>query len=124
DDFAEADVLVCDVSAVAVDWLATDRPLVLTQPGAPDSSEVRSALAGAVTRLPAGAVDGVAEVLRREVERDENAGARRAMAEYYLGDITPGSSSRRFLAACEAILAGRSPQVASAVPEGSQTYPV
>ncbi|WP_158615040.1 CDP-glycerol glycerophosphotransferase family protein [Cellulomonas sp. PhB150] len=117
EDFAAADVLVCDVSAVAVDWLATGRPLVLTQPGDADTPAMRGALAQAVTRLPSvGAVDAAA-LLRREVELDERADARREVAEYYLGDISPGSASRRFLEACEAILAGGEPPTAGAVPE-------
>jgi hypothetical protein len=114
EDFAAADVLVCDVSAVAVDWLATDRPLVLTQPGDADTAAMRSALAQAVTRLPTAGAPEAAALLRREVELDERAAARREVAEYYLGDIEPGSAARRFLEACESILAGAEPLTAAA----------
>ena len=119
DDFAAADVLIGDVSAVAVDWLATDRPLLLTQPGGADAAATRSPLAAAVRRLPAAEAAASAQAVLQELELDPHAASRRAMAEYYLGDITPGSSMRRFLAACEAIFAGDEPTLGVTDPSGT-----
>ncbi|WP_029288068.1 CDP-glycerol glycerophosphotransferase family protein [Cellulomonas sp. HZM] len=117
-DFAEADVLVCDVSAVAVDWLATSRPLVLTDPSG--SGVDRGLLVREVRSLAAERAIDAAVIARDEVERDPYAAERKAMAEYYLGDTTPGASLRRFLDACERILAGQEPVVAAAEPRQAE----
>jgi len=109
DDFAAADVLVCDVSAVAVDWLATGRPLVLTDPPGQDPTALRTPLANAVRRLGPDEAARAASIVRHEVERDELAADRAAIARYYLGETTPGTALGHFLTACDQIVAGIDP---------------
>ncbi|HWJ85271.1 MAG TPA: CDP-glycerol glycerophosphotransferase family protein, partial [Cellulomonas sp.] len=73
--FEAADVLVTDVSAIAFDWLATGRPLVVTIP--PGSADVASTrLLETVPRLRARDVAALPETVVREVEQDPSAAQR------------------------------------------------
>ncbi|QIK82861.1 CDP-glycerol glycerophosphotransferase family protein [Sanguibacter sp. HDW7] len=102
--FDAADLLVCDVSAVAMDWLPTRRPLVVTDPRHPGVRTASTRMLGTVPRLAAEDLDGVAELLAREAVEDPGRKEREAMVSYYLGDTTPGASTTRFLDACDAAL--------------------
>ncbi len=109
--FGHADVLICDVSGVAMDWLATGQPLIVTLPTA-DVVVARSALTDLVPRLPVGDVDGVPDLVARELDEDPTGAERRALQEFYLGDTTPGASTRRFIEACERLFRIREAEVA------------
>lgn len=98
--FADADVMVCDVSAVAQDFLAYDRPLVVTEPASAAVVTAATRLLNEVPRLPVSGLTTVADLLTEQVERDPLAGRRQELVEYYLGDITPGAATKRFLDAC------------------------
>lgn len=99
--FAAAHVLVCDVSAVAMDWLPTRRPLVVTDPRIPGVVTTRTPLLEHVPRVTADDVDRVADLLVTEVADDPRRGEREELVTYYLGDTNPGASMRRFLDACD-----------------------
>lgn len=105
ESFVEADVLVCDISAAATEWLPTQRPLVVTDVAAPWATVASTPLLDVAPRLRVGDVDGVAELLRREASEDPTRDERRRLVEYYLGDVTPGASLERFVAACEDAIA-------------------
>lgn len=98
--FAAADLLVCDVSAVAQEFLPFGRPLVVTVPESDQVVTAATRLLEVVPRLPVSALDTAADLLAEQVERDPAGEARSALTEYYLGDTTPGASTRRFIAAC------------------------
>lgn len=98
--FADADVLICDVSAVAQDFLAYDRPLVVTVPTSADVVTAATRLLHEAPRLPVDRLDTVLDLLAEQVEHDPLAAQRRELVEYYLGDITPGAATKRFLDAC------------------------
>ena len=107
--FAEADVLVADVSSVVLDFLPTGRPFFVThppgRPGALLATGSRSDAVGyplKVEQLP-GLVDELDEVIADDPRRDE----RLALAERFFGDTTPGVSTRRFLDAIDAIVTER-----------------
>lgn len=102
--FSRAHVLVCDVSAVAMDWLPTGRPLVVTDTRAPGVVTARTALLEQVPRLTEDDVAGVADLLVEEARTDPHGEARKRLETYYLGDTTPGESLRRFLEACERVM--------------------
>jgi CDP-glycerol glycerophosphotransferase (TagB/SpsB family) len=104
DAFAAADVLVCDVSAVAMDWLPTGRPLVVTAPSSKETVTASTRLLDTVPRLAAADVPGVAGLLRLEVDDDPGREARHDLLEYYLGDTSPGASMRTFVSACERMI--------------------
>lgn len=109
--FAAADVLLCDVSGVAMDWLATGEPLVITRP-ARDVVIAASPLLDVAPPLPAAEVDRVVEIIDREVTQDPARAERLRLREHYLGDTSPGASTRRFVAACERLMAVRDREVA------------
>lgn len=100
--FADADLLVTDISAVPLNWLPTRKPLVVTTPPV---APPRSRLLELVTRL--GPESDVLEVVRAELEHDASREARDALTTYYLTDVTPGTATRRFVEACEEVMARR-----------------
>ncbi len=105
--FADADLLVTDVSSVAVEWLPTGRPLIVTEPAAPDAVVGSSPLLDAVPRLAAAGADRAAELVTRGLRADPGRAARTALVEHYLGGADPAAAMTRFLAACEDVLAAR-----------------
>lgn len=104
ESFAEADVLVCDVSAVAMDWLPLDRPLVVTVPASPAVVTASTRLLDVVPRLPVDGLTAVVDLVAEQVEHDPVKEQRTALTEYYLGDTTPGASTRRFVDACTTVI--------------------
>ncbi|GAB6936574.1 CDP-glycerol glycerophosphotransferase family protein [Isoptericola variabilis] len=101
-----ADVCVSDISAVAFDWLATGKPLLLTEPASPTAEVDRDGLAGRLDTFHADRAADVVEELERAAGDDERA-RYAAIVEHYFGDVTPGTSLGRFLDACEQILSRR-----------------
>ncbi|MGC5167014.1 CDP-glycerol glycerophosphotransferase family protein [Luteimicrobium sp. DT211] len=104
-DLAAADLLVCDVSAVAMDWLVTGRPLVVTEPAGPEVVTAATPLLDAAARIGVGTLGEVVSVVRRELDDDPRRAQRETLAEYYLGDLRPGAATEAFLDACDATIA-------------------
>lgn len=100
--FADADLLITDVSAITLNWLPTGKPLLVTVPGVEVSP---SRLLDALPRLDAS--DDIAAVVASHVDDDPAATARVELIEYYLGDPAPGVATARFIAACEDAMALR-----------------
>ncbi|WP_029288080.1 CDP-glycerol glycerophosphotransferase family protein [Cellulomonas sp. HZM] len=102
--FARADVMVTDVSAIAFDWLATGRPLVVTVP--PQGADVaETRLLAAVPRLTAREIAHVGDVLGREVDQDPGHDERARLVEYYFGAV--GGATKRFVVECDRIIRER-----------------
>ncbi|MCD9197302.1 CDP-glycerol glycerophosphotransferase family protein [Aeromicrobium wangtongii] len=100
--FADADLLVTDVSAVTLNWLPTGKPMLVTTPTVPYPP---SAL---MDVLPLVAPhDDFAALVAEHLTTDPTAAARTALVEHYLGDPTPGVATARFIAACEDAMALR-----------------
>jgi CDP-Glycerol:Poly(glycerophosphate) glycerophosphotransferase len=99
-DFAEADLVLCDVSAVANDWLPTTRPLIITRPTDPQAQDAATELMDVVPRLGEDEADRAGEIAIDLLDHDPLREERIELTEYYLGDTTPGSSLKRFLDAC------------------------
>jgi CDP-glycerol:poly(glycerophosphate) glycerophosphotransferase len=119
DSFGAADLLVCDVSAVATDWLPTQRPLVITVPSGSEVATAGTRLLEVAPRLPVSGLPGVAALVAEQVEQDPGREERLALIDYYLGDTTPGASTRRFLDACTEMIELRDREWASAVGRGA-----
>ena len=101
--WAFADACVTDLSSVAYDWLATGKPLVVTEPVAGDAYRPASRLLDELALLPASEAGSVLGVLR---ERGLGRGGEtdpllRELAAYYFGETADGASTRRFEAAVE-----------------------
>ena len=109
--FAAADLLVCDVSGVAMDWLATGEPLVVTRPVG-DAVIASSPLLDLAPSLGVDDVDRVVEIVDRELTEDPDREERLRLREYYLGDTSPGAATRRFITACERLMEVRDAELA------------
>jgi hypothetical protein len=97
-DFADA--CITDVSAVAYDWLATGKPLVITEP-APSAYRPISPL---LDTLPLLGIAEAGEVLSkiRALQGDSAAGEPlRDLAYHYFGDVSAQQSTKRFEDAIE-----------------------
>jgi CDP-glycerol glycerophosphotransferase (TagB/SpsB family) len=100
--FADADLLVTDVSAVTLNWLPTGKPLLVTKPS---GAYPPSRLMDVVPQLAA--TDDFAAVVAEHLSADPTKTERDSLVEYYLGDPTPGAATARFIAACEEVMAAR-----------------
>ena len=101
-DFADA--CITDISAVAYDWLATGKPLVITEP-APSAYRPPSPLLDALPLLDAsgGRRGGWPEsVSWKEIRQPESNSDE--LASHYFGDVSAQQSTKRFEAAIERAL--------------------
>ncbi len=99
--WAFADACVTDLSSVAYDWLATGKPLVVTEPVATSAYRPASRLLDELPLLPAAQAGAVLEVLRARGlgDPDRVDPLLTDLAAYYFGDTAGGASTRRFEAA-------------------------
>ena len=107
ESFAGADLLICDVSAMAMSWLPSGKPMVITEPASIVVVTARTRMLDVVPRLAVADLPGVIELLSDQLDRDPARAARAALVDYYLGDITPGAATKRFLDACTQVIAIR-----------------
>ncbi len=105
-EWAFADACVTDISAVAYDWLATGKPLLVTEPVEPQVFRPPSALLDSLRLLRADQADQIVSVL---AELDGNSATESGaaltlaeLAEHYFGETAEQGSSRRFEAAVDA----------------------
>jgi hypothetical protein len=116
--FADADLLVTDVSSLAVEWLPTGRPLIVTEPEDPGASVPPSPLLDAVPRLTVAEAGDAGSIVRSHLVEDTGKSARERLTEYYLGDTAEGSALERFLDACEQVLEARDAAVGARAAAG------
>jgi hypothetical protein len=100
--FADADMLITDVSAVTLNWLPTGKPMLVTTPSVPYPP---SRLMIIVPQLAA--ADDVAEAVEEQLTKDPTKDIRQTLITYYLGDPTPGVATANFVAACADAIAVR-----------------
>ncbi len=115
--FASCDVLISDVSSVALDWLylRTSAPLWLCDPRDDRAALLEaSPMASRSYVLDVATAPHAAAAVRASVADDALADARREARHYYFGDLKPGESTSRFLDAvaraidrCERLLENR-----------------
>ncbi|MDM7831762.1 CDP-glycerol glycerophosphotransferase family protein [Cellulomonas edaphi] len=115
--FEGADVLITDVSAIAFDWLATGRPLVVTVP--PGTADVASTrLLDTVPRLRASDLPALGDLVAREVDLDPTGAERAALVDYYFGTV--GAATARFVAECDRVVRERDALRASVAPRADR----
>jgi hypothetical protein len=107
DSMAGADLLVCDVSAMAMDWLPSGKPMVITEPASSAVVTARTRMLDVVPRLPVSDLPGVVTLIAEQLDEDPGQAARAELVDYYLGDSTPGAATRRFVDACTQVIAIR-----------------
>lgn len=104
-DINASDAMVCDVSAVASDYLASGKPFAITDmagAGAAMTESFPLARAAYVLRRDAG---NLTEVLADLLGADPLAEVRRNLRAYYLGDAPPERHPEMFLAEARAVVA-------------------
>jgi CDP-glycerol glycerophosphotransferase (TagB/SpsB family) len=97
-DFADA--CVTDVSAVAYDWLATGKPLLITEPAA-SAYRPPSALLDALTLLGAAEASDVLSRIRALQSDADTMRRLRGLGYHYFGDVSAQQSTKRFEDAIE-----------------------
>ena len=108
---AASDVAVMDISAVAYDWLATAKPLLVTRPAEPRAQLPESGLVRELTLFDAADAGRAPEIIDAAVaHRDET---HEALVRRYFGDTSPGSSMERFLNACSTVVDEREAALAA-----------
>jgi hypothetical protein len=107
-----ADLLVCDISAVAGDWMTTGKPIVVTIPQSPQAFLDADTVLGAVPGLPATEAATAAGLVAAELAGGDPA-RRRAWVEHAMGDTTPGAAITRFLAVCDELVELRERELAA-----------
>ncbi len=100
--FADADLLITDLSAVTLSWLPTGKPMLVTTPAVPYPP---SRLMIIVPQLAT--VDDVAAAVEEQLTEDPIKDLREKLITYYLGDPTPGVATANFVAACADAIALR-----------------
>ena len=102
---AASDVAVMDISAVAYDWLATGKPLLLTRPAEPRAQLPESGLVREMHFFDAADAGRAPDIVDAAVSGPDETHA--ALVRRYFGDTTPGASMERFLAACSLVVEER-----------------
>ncbi|RKT77273.1 hypothetical protein DFJ68_0693 [Terracoccus luteus] len=100
------DACISDVSAVALDWVSTGKPLVLTTPADPSVEVEPTPLSTVVPSIAAAESGDVVAVLDREMTSPHPGTAE--VIEHYFGDTSPGAATRRFVEACDVLVRERS----------------
>jgi hypothetical protein len=104
DALHDADLLVTDISSLAMEWLPSLKPLVVTTPAAAGLEVPTSPLLSSVPRLSVDDAATAAVLVRRLLEHDDGVAERRALVQHYLGDTAPGAATLRFVSACRTVL--------------------
>jgi hypothetical protein len=108
--FQHCDAMITDVSSVGLDflYLRTEKPIFIT-----DRRDDRAALAAdapisaAADVIDSSTIDGFAGVMAARLEDDALLERRQQMRHFYFGDLAPGESTERFLAAVSEVIGRR-----------------
>src|SRR5699024_10934329 len=79
------------------------RPLLITRSSSPETREAGTRLLQVAPRLTAADSSQAGSIAVEHITQDPQRAERAALVEYYLGDISPGASLARFLAACRGL---------------------
>lgn len=99
-----ADVCITDVSAAAIDWLATGKPLVVTEPVDHDAVLPDEGFLATADLLPASRARDIVAVLDDVISDEAAAEDRLRWTRHYFGDITPGVATGLWLKACREVV--------------------
>lgn len=98
------DVMICDISAMVYDRLATGKPIMVTRPVSPEAEVDSGGYLGVCEWLQASQVDQIDEVLDSVIGDDEARDRLRTWSATYFGDTTQGAPTKRFHAAIDTLL--------------------
>lgn len=100
---AEADVCICDISAMAMDWLPHRKPLLVTRPTDPGAEVDPAGMVRAVPLLDRKNVARVGDIVD-ELASTPVSTTQADLIRDHFGDTTSGAATARFLAAVEQAL--------------------
>lgn len=107
-----ADVMISDISAIAVDWLSQSRPLLITVPENPDAVPTGpSKLADACPRITVSDAAHAADLVRSAISDESHARTIDGLALYYLGGLSGADATARFVETCTEIALLRDEQL-------------
>ncbi|HEX8768581.1 MAG TPA: CDP-glycerol glycerophosphotransferase family protein, partial [Jatrophihabitans sp.] len=109
----DADLLVCDISAVAGDWMTTGKPIVVTIPESPQAFLDADTVLSAAPGLRAAEAGTVADLVAAELTGGGDPARRSAWVEHAMGDTTPGAAISRFLDVCDELIELRRRELAA-----------
>ncbi|GAB3074315.1 CDP-glycerol glycerophosphotransferase family protein [Intrasporangium mesophilum] len=102
---ARLDACITDVSAVALDWLATGKPLVLTRPADPRAEVEPTRLNTSVPMVTVEDAPTIVQVLDKAIAEPD--AARADIVRHYFGDTSPGAATARFVKASTELVEAR-----------------
>ena len=109
----EADIMITDISADAVDFLVTEKPLIVTRPVGKDALVNHEGMLRATYELPVTRLQDVPNVVDSCINNDTKRQERHTWAEYHFGDLTPGAATRQFTDACSEVIETREKLIAN-----------
>jgi hypothetical protein len=102
--FDEADIAVVEMSAIAFDWLASGKPMVMLRPHDPDAEVLEGGLLDQCLTMEPRDREGIVSLIAEATTRRESIDN---LAELYLGDTSPGAQTERFIRSSEEVMARR-----------------
>lgn len=101
------DLMITDVSSVGLDflYLNVDKPMfVADRYGDRALLHAEAPVSRCADVIDAATIGGLTEALAARLAHDEHRAGREQMRRHYFGDLAPGESTRRFLAAVDGVL--------------------
>src|SRR5699024_1212985 len=98
---------------VAVDFLVTEKPLIVTRPVGKDALVNHEGMLRATYELPVTRLQDVPNVVDSCINNDTKRQERHTWAEYHFGDLTPGAATRQFTDACSEVIETREKLIAN-----------
>jgi hypothetical protein len=117
--FARAEVLICDVSAVATAWLPSLRPLVVTAPAASAAVSADSGMLARVRRLEPAEAGRAPAVIAAELADEGGRAVLEELVAYYLSPYWPDRSIERFVSVSTELIGERDRLRAALVAAGA-----
>ncbi|MGZ2225019.1 CDP-glycerol glycerophosphotransferase family protein [Glutamicibacter nicotianae] len=93
--WSAADICITDISAVAYDYLATGKPMFVTEPFSKEATVEDSLALTKLPAMPAKDAANAAELVRTALKSVNKES--RELVQHYFGDVTPGASMNRFI---------------------------
>ena len=97
---AQADICICDISAMAMDWLPRGKPLLIAIPTEPGAAVDPKGITSVVPVLKAADAERTPSVLDDLRSRPLSA-EQLDLIRHHFGETDPGASTERFLAAVD-----------------------
>lgn len=85
--YEHVDLAIFDNSAVAIDYLATNKPMFMTDMFPEDERNDKPIITDATTLIDSNNVDSIIELINKEIVEDNTQSKREKVKHYYLGNV-------------------------------------